>query len=59
MKNGWGIEATFGNPKASGIQPFSSMFFSLLLPGCVCGMTALSFTSDVSPLSIRTVVSVS
>lgn len=40
-----GIEATFGNPKVSGVQPFSSMFLSLLLPGCVCGMTTLSFTS--------------
>lgn len=40
-----GIEATFGNPKVSGVQPFSSMFLSLLLPGCVRGMTTLSFTS--------------
>lgn len=49
MKNGWGIEATFGNPKASGVQPFSSMFLFLRLPMCVYvtnyGMAALSFPS--------------
>lgn len=48
MKNGWGIEATFGNPKASCLQPFSSIFLSLLLPVVYVAnyeMTTLSFPS--------------
>lgn len=49
VKNGWGIEATFGNPKASGVWPFSSMFWSLLLPVVYLmnyEMTTLSFPSE-------------
>lgn len=48
VKNGWGVEATFGNLKASGVQPFSSIFLSLLLPVVYVmnyRMTTLSFPS--------------
>lgn len=60
VKNGWGIQATFGNPKTSGVQPFSSVFVSSLAAVCIWGIMewqVCPFLVDVNPLSIRTAMS--